>query len=175
MTIRLWSSIARFHCSSVLCAEKRARCTRPERLRYTASSTLLQEPAPSAHARLATFTPSSRRRVDFVSSNIVFAEFQTRNLIAVNLVRTIGKSKKSGRGVGRGKTKIIAGSAAAVRLDCPIDHLARHVRYSHLDHRDLRLGGPVPYRIHHVRCVEGEQTRLLDHDARFRDTLLCYG
>lgn len=110
-----------------------------------------------------------------ISSDIVLAEFQPGDLIAMDFIGTIGQSKKAGRGVGCGKTEIVAGSAAAMGLDRPVDHLAGHVWDGNLDHCNLRLRSSVPNCVHHVRRIESEQAGLFDHDPRFRDTLLRYG
>ena len=60
-------------------------------------------------------------------------------------------------------------TAGAVRLDGAIDHLRRHARHHHLDHRNLAARGLVADRIHQVCGLQCEDPRLLDVDARLGD------
>jgi len=69
------------------------------------------------------------------------------------------------------QAEVVARAAAAVGLHRPVDDLAGHVRYRHLDHRDLGAGDLVAHRIHAVRGVQRQQPRLLDQDARLGDSL----
>ncbi len=48
-------------------------------------------------------------------------------------------------------------------------------RRHHLDHRDLRARGLVADRVHHVRRLQRQQPRLLDHAARLGDALQRHG
>jgi hypothetical protein len=50
--------------------------------------------------------------------------------------------------------------------------LSADIRSRDLDHRDFGLRRLVADLVHHVRCLEAEQARHLDVDARFADTLL---
>ncbi len=58
-----------------------------------------------------------------------------------------------------------AAAGRAVRLDGPVEHLARHARGGDLDHRDLRPRGLVAHGVHHPRGLQSEQARLLDLEA----------
>ena len=57
----------------------------------------------------------------------------------------------------------------AVRLDRAVDHLQRHVRRDHLDHRDRRPRRLVADGVHQLRGIQRQQPRLVDLDARLRD------
>ena len=66
---------------------------------------------------------------------------------------------------------VVAGAATAEGLDRPVDDRLRHVRRDHLDHRDLLPRHLVADRVHHVGRLQGQQARLLDHDARLGNAL----
>ena len=73
--------------------------------------------------------------------------------------------------VGVSKREVVGQPAAAVRLDRPVDDLARHRRGGDLDHRDFPRRGLVAHRIHPVRRVQHQKPRLIDRDARLGDAL----
>jgi hypothetical protein len=66
---------------------------------------------------------------------------------------------------------VIAGAAAAERLNRPVHDLLRHVRPNHLDHGDLLSRNLVTNGVHHIRRLQRQKTRLLDHNARFSNAL----
>jgi len=56
-----------------------------------------------------------------------------------------------------------------MHLHGPVDHLQRHGRRGHLDHRNLLLGGLVADLVHFPGGVQDEEACLVDEDARLCD------
>ena len=75
-------------------------------------------------------------------------------------------------GIGRCQREVVADAAAAVHLNCPVDHVASHVGRHHLDHRDLGAGHLVAGHVHQPGGLEREQPRHVDLAARLGDALL---
>ena len=90
----------------------------------------------------------------------------------MHLVRPVDDAHRALVRIGLGEPEVLAHAGRAVRLDRPVDDLARHVGRDHLDHRDLGPRRLVADDVHHVRGVEREQPRLVDHAARFGDALV---
>ena len=73
--------------------------------------------------------------------------------------------------IGIREREIVRHTAAAMGLNGPVDDLAGHVGRHHLDHGNFGLGHFISDRVHHVGGAQREQTRLVDHAARFGHAL----
>src|SRR6202041_489162 len=98
-------------------------------------------------------------------------QLEATDLIAMNLIGPIGQPQEPRGRIGGGEKMIIAGSAAAERLNRPVDDLACHGRGRDLDHGNLIASRLVPYRIHHPCCLQRQQAALINHDSRLSDPL----
>ena len=64
--------------------------------------------------------------------------------------------------IGLGQPEVLAHAAAAVGLDGPVHHLARHVGRDHLDHGDVGTRHLVAHRVHLPCGIERQQAGLID-------------
>src|SRR5947209_4729736 len=99
-------------------------------------------------------------------------ELDLGDRVAMHLVGPVDDAHRALVRIGLGEPEVGTDAGGAVRLDRPVDHLARDVGSHHLDHRDLRLGGLVAGHVHHMRGLQREQARLVDHAPGFGDALV---
>src|SRR5579871_4068404 len=104
----------------------------------------------------------------------ILAQLLLGDSLAMDLVRAIGEAQHAGARICISQVKILADAAAAAHLDGSVNDLLGHVGGHHLDHGNLGTCGLVADRIHHVRGVQGEQTRLVDLDAGLRNPVACH-
>ena len=81
-------------------------------------------------------------------------QFDLRNRVAVHFIGAVDDAHGALMGVRFGQPEIAADARRAVRLNGPVDHLARHVRGHHLDHRDLGARRLVAGHVHHMGRVQ---------------------
>jgi len=69
------------------------------------------------------------------------------------------EAQRAGARVRSRENEVIADTAAAVRLNGPVDDAACHRRSGDFDHRDLFLGGAIADGIHHVGSIQHQPAR----------------
>ena len=93
------------------------------------------------------------------------------NLTTMDFVGTVRNAQQTRRRIRSRQSIVVGDPGAAKSLDGIVDHIAGHARDGDLDHGNFRSGGLVANRIHHMGRLQGQQSRLLDEDPRFRNPL----
>src|SRR5215471_2280939 len=87
----------------------------------------------------------------------------------MNFVRAVGDPQGSRASPGMSKQEIIGHARSAVRLNRTVNHPERHIRGDHLDHRNLGASYLITHGVHHVGCLQCEESRLLNLHSRHSD------
>src|SRR5215211_1586394 len=99
----------------------------------------------------------------------LFLEFEPGHRGAVDLVGAVGKAQGAGARPEVGEREVVRDPGAPVRLYGPVEDVEGDVWGDDLDHGDLGPGLFVPYRIHHVGRLQGQEARLLYLHPGVRD------
>src|SRR2546423_10186914 len=99
----------------------------------------------------------------------VLAKLEPTELVEMDFVGPIDDPDRARVGIGMRERKIVRDARRAMRLDRPIDTGPELVRPRPFDHADLGPRRLVAGRIHLVCRIQGQQSSLVNQDARLRD------